>query len=656
MKRAAGWIVVVCFCVAGCGISSSDPPARMALTRRDPEPAGGNCKYGGVAIHAGFDHNGDGVLGDGEVDHTDYVCDVSTTVLVRKDPIAPEAGCPTGGIAVQTGVDRNRNGVLEDDEIEQTTRLCSPAELWEGDFRASDWTDPRKVTALEGVRVVAGALVIDVDTAVSLPRLALVTGNLHVQADASRVELPALAAVDGNLSVATVGDVAPSLLALDRVGGDLFVAGSGGASGLVDAPSLREVARGVRVGSAARSEVSLPGLRTIGGDLEVNGQLSALRLEGLREVVGRIAFEPEAPLGLELASLEAIGGELDAGSDFVTRVVLPGLQQIGGDLRLSGAVLTTVSIPAQHTIGGNLLIRSAPTLATLELGTTVVAGSLQVVSVGTLATLRMPELLRVTGAEGFGPGIEIIGSDVEAVELARLHDVPGVSLERNPRLAELRLPALTTVKSLEVDEYDVYPHEALVSIVAPEVTQIESIIAFHVRALDLGKLASVTETLLVGDGKLVDLSGLRSLSDVGLLALIQVAELQDLRGLASIRQIGSLQLLNNSALISLDGLEQVTDVAAALALTANPALTSIAALGNVTRVGLLMMDRNQALRDVALSSLTTVDRTLTIVGMSRMEDLSGLGAVRSVGGDITFAGNDRVSDDEITAFLRQIGR
>jgi hypothetical protein len=39
-----------------------------------------------------------------------------------------------------------------------------------------------------------------------------------------------------------------------------------------------------------------------------------------------------------------------------------------------------------------------------------------------------------------------------------------------------------------------------------------------------------------------------------------------------------------------------------------------------------------------------------------LEDLTGLGAVRSVAGAVTLQSNAGLSQDEIAAFLRQIGR
>lgn len=656
MRHAVGWFAVVGVCIAGCGATPSDRPAGKALTRRDPEPAGSRCANGGTAISVGSDRNGDGVLEDDEIEHTDYVCDAATRVLIRKDPIAPEPGCPTGGIAVQTGVDSNGDGILQDAEIQQTTRLCSPAELWEGDFTAGDWADPRKVAALQGVRVVAGTLVIDVDAPVSLPMLVLVTRDLHVRTDASPVELPALIAVDGNVSIDTAGDIAPSLALLERVGGELFVAGSGGASGLIDAPALREVARSVRIGALARSEVSVPGLRAIGGDLEVSGGLTALRLDGLHSITGGIELHPDGPFGLDLPSLETIGGALVAESEFVTELILAGLEQLGGDLRIEAHALTRVSIPTAHRIGGDLLIRQVPSLVTLELGTTDVAGAMLLRSARALATLSVPRLARVLGDNEFSHGIEVSNTSIVVLDFPALREVHDLRLELNSKLEEVRLPVLTSAKNLKFAPDEIGFPNALAKIVAPEITHLDNLIAYSVRGLELGKLTSVTDTVAIVDGSLSELSGLHSLTSTRVLRIWKIDQLKDLRSLASIREVGAVQVLSSPMFTSLDGLETLTDLPVALELDLNPALASLAALRNVTRIGFLKVEGDAALRDLALPNLTTIDLGLWIITMPSLQDLSGLGAVRSVGGEIMLLENDNLSDQEIQAFLHQIGR
>ena len=104
------------------------PPARQMI-RRDDEPAGAHCEFGGIALRAGLDENRDGTLVDGEVEQTDYVCNARPAeALVRRDDEPAGSRCPQGGAAIRTGIDRNGDHRLDDDEIDDTTYTCNAAE------------------------------------------------------------------------------------------------------------------------------------------------------------------------------------------------------------------------------------------------------------------------------------------------------------------------------------------------------------------------------------------------------------------------------------------------------------------------------------------------------------------------------------------------
>ena len=96
------------------------------------EPAGANCLHGGLAVSTGLDDDGDGVLGPLEVDDVSYVCHgapgedgtVGTNSLVRVDPLAPGAPCPQGGLLVKTGLDTDGDGALGDGEVQDEQAVC----------------------------------------------------------------------------------------------------------------------------------------------------------------------------------------------------------------------------------------------------------------------------------------------------------------------------------------------------------------------------------------------------------------------------------------------------------------------------------------------------------------------------------------------------
>jgi hypothetical protein len=638
------------FCVWLTGCEATDAASARLLTRRDPEPAGNNCIYGGVAIRAGVDRDGDGALDADEIQHIDYVCDDGKSA-VRKDRLAPTPECPTGGVAVHTGVDVNRDGVLEGTEITQTTQVCNPAELWDGDFTADNWANPANVTALQGVHVVVGSLEIDGDTAVRLQSLALVTGNLHVRGSVQFFHLAALQDVEGNVTI-EAGRGTPFLAGLEHIGGDLVLAGDAQDSPLVDAPALRDVAGSVRFGEATRGELSLGDLRTIGQDLTLEGQVVALQLDRLASIGHDLSITVQRPLDLALPSLQAIGGTLgDSRLGALTALRLAHLEY-AGNIKLSGESLTTVSIPSRHSVG-DLEIVGVPALTTIELGTTDMTGTLRIGTAPGLTTLSLSLLSIVRGGGvGLGPGIDIGDTGLETVELPLLVEVNGIEIGRNPALTAVRLPSLTRAVWFEVSDND-----HVTNISAPELASLDRmrISRTAVCSLDFGKLTSVTDSVRLEAATLPDLSGLHSLESTQVLALRAVAALHDFRGLAAIRHIRVLSLARNPTLASLDGLEPLTELSGVLDLYVNPALASISALRNVTRIGRIDVQGGQALDDLALPALTAIDNDMIVFGTA-VQDLSGLAAVRSVGGPITLTENANLSDEEIAAFLRQIGR
>ncbi len=100
-----------------------------SLVSPSPEPAGTNCKNGGVKIESGLDANDDNVLGAAEVKTTSYVCHgsdgvpgLTTLVNVVAEPAG--ASCANGGTRIEVGLDANANAMLDASEIAQTRFVC----------------------------------------------------------------------------------------------------------------------------------------------------------------------------------------------------------------------------------------------------------------------------------------------------------------------------------------------------------------------------------------------------------------------------------------------------------------------------------------------------------------------------------------------------
>lgn len=222
-------------CTGPLGDPGKDGPegtqGPSSLVRFDPEAAGARCANGGLAVKAGLDANGNGVLDDAEIDaaQTAYVCtgvtggqgghgpsgtdgnagapgtDGSQTV-VRVTPEPPGANCPLGGQRIEAGIDLNGNTVLENDEVTTTGYVCessSFATFFFGDLVISSADDLARAHPYE---VVVGNLILSASLSgeISLPSLRQVSGDIASfrgrATGITRLDLPSLTHLGGRLT------------------------------------------------------------------------------------------------------------------------------------------------------------------------------------------------------------------------------------------------------------------------------------------------------------------------------------------------------------------------------------------------------------------------------------------------------------------------
>ena len=678
---------------------STDEP--KLVTRRDPEPAGKNCPLGGTMVRAGRDRNGNGTLEDAEVEHTDYICDVPTTLLVRRDPLPASLDCPRGGEAVQSGIDDNANGTLEDGEIDQTTRVCSSLEVWDRDFGGFDWDDPIRVAALRGARVVLGSLQIKVTDPIELPLLEQVTGHLVLDTASAAIALPALRTVGGNLGVGT-GSSLPDLPVLELVGGNMFVGARtkplvlprlgniggnlsfgptsarvtfdvlgaiggelfvSGDSSLLVAPNLRTIAGPLETWLDTSGTLSLPDLRTLGGEIQFMGPMTGLQLDRLESIGGGIRFNAFGlnDFALVLPSLQSIDGDVDAVVDpGVTAIEMPQLTDLRGELRLfSFPALTKLLLPAVQHVTGSIQILDTHLLTEVDLHSLVfVDGGIIIFNAPLLTTLQVRSLSRLGQLESFpNTSFQLSQTGVEVVDLGSLRTATAfLSFGGNPRLRAVQMPELTAATGIGVGG----DGSIVDTVTAPKIETLATLnLVAPIHTLDLGRLTDAGFVAING-ATAPNLDGLSSLTRVGALLLSHCPSLSDFRSLSRLSTLSALWLSDNGALVSLDGLERVTELAHYLRLERNQALTSVAGLGNVTHIGQQMfLQSNNALTTIELTHLRSIGGDfmsggLFIWDMAALDTLSGLDALATVGGDIEIRRNDRLSDDEVRAFIQRI--
>ncbi len=145
-------------------------PGKDAFSRTSEEPAGENCKNGGIKIEVGTDNNRNLVLDDDEViaANTKYVCNgergeqgdkgeagntgeagstgatgpdgkdgASSLVSVVDEPKGEN--CVSGGKKISVGLDSNRNGILDEEEIGEnnTYYVCNGSDAEESGLTSS---------------------------------------------------------------------------------------------------------------------------------------------------------------------------------------------------------------------------------------------------------------------------------------------------------------------------------------------------------------------------------------------------------------------------------------------------------------------------------------------------------------------------------------
>lgn len=485
-----------------------DAPAAPAavLTRTAAEPAGPNCAEGGTRVEAGRDANGDGVLGDAEVERTAWACAApvpgAPPVLARVDPEPPGANCPGGGSAVRYGPDADGSGALEDPEVADTRWVCETRAI-QG-FIVRTRADADLVSAADVVR---GWLDVRVVDAIDLDlHPTAVTGGVTVRSPG----LTGLGLYCWTIGGGVVVEGNPALArfwmgSVEALGGDVVVRDNPVLDSLVipsgkgsyDLYPFRYPGHLVVARNPSLVSMALFRPVEVGGSLVIEGNaaLKYLFFDGLERVGGDLVLADndameELPnlVGIPLLS---VGGLLDVRDNAkLTRLTWYDLQSVGG-LRLArNAALAWVDFRALAAVFGSVYVEDNPVLgfssspagplrlvtgwftvernALLhslgEFGGVVEIGETLVVSGNPrLHDLAFDRLVRAGGVSvADNPALETIGPSpgdpfLNPPSLTRLEAVEQLSVTRNAALRQLVLPALRTAYSVSVQDNPLLP-------------------------------------------------------------------------------------------------------------------------------------------------------------------------------------------------------
>lgn len=602
MKRALVWTgMAVLALTAGCDGIDLDPlrDSHAPLTRITPEPAGGNCLHGGSAVLTGLDLDADGVLSDAEVRSTEYVCASALPgVLLRTQPVPPGERCALGGQVSRAGLDADGDGELEDGEVTREVFSCTEPEAVV--TRLSALPGPSEDCALEGTRVEAG---LDMNHNGALD---------DSERRAMDVVCAALALVQVRQVPERAGAACPS-------GGTRVEAGTDGDGDTVFED--HEVAATAVVCSA---------LRTYGGSYVVTSATDLAALEGISRIRGSLQVVSASVTEVVLPELMMVEGQLlIEGNTTLKRVELPGLRFIEQDLRVgSNSGLETLVVGRAGSVvwvGKNLLVEKNALLVTL-------AGLDPVVPRGNIS-LWDNDALRVPGT--FDSVVELAGS-LSIWDNDALLALPFTNLERlggllyiahNPALPSLGGTRLSSVGG----NVSIIDNDALTDLSG------------------LPRLESIGGGLFIEDNdSLLTTAGMQGLSRVGSLHVSRNAGLEQAVAFPALRTIAmSLVIHDNPALVSMGDVRFLQHVKV-LSLTDNPKLTDLTGLGEVQTLERLWVQNNAALTSLdALSRLRALD-TLYVVSNEALTRLT-LPTLERVKSTFTVANNPRLPSCQATS-------
>ena len=157
---------------------------------------------------------------------------------------------------------------------------------------------------------------------------------------------------------------------------------------------------------------------------------------------------------------------------------------------------------------------------------------------------------------------------------------------------------------------------------------------------------------------LTDVNGLSSLVSIGTeLYIDDNRDLSNLDGLSALRSVDYARIQNNDSLSNIDGLAGITTINRSLVIVGNDALVDVDGLVGLETVGQdLYLGGNTSLTNLdRLLNLVSVGRDLAIYNNAVLETLDGLGMLATVDRNLNISGNPRLTNLDGLAKLTGVG-
>ncbi len=673
-----------------------------ALDTGDP-----NCPNGGYAVHVGIDADGSGTLEGEEITDTLYVCNgrdgqgstpsgvlqgsytiansldvyfLSAITEITGDLIIHAPGLSEVSLPALKKVDGSLvvhdNNLLATIDMPALEEVGGIFELYGNDALA-EFSLPPALARLGGLYVHDSDALTRLSTAPSAFVLSAGCVSIRNNPSLTEISLPAISSVGS--------ESCP-----DGVHG--FFVQNNSSLATISLDSLSSVQGSVEIfGNPALTGLSLPALATVGntnpddgaGYLQIlnNESLATISLESLSSVEGSVGIGNTALSEISLPALTTAGGLSIGSNDVLATISLDSLSSVEGIVYIgSNPALTGVSLPALTTVGntnpddqpGNILICKNDSLTTITAtslssveGKIIIGGGDNDYSSECHSEAGNPALtsisfpsLRTVGKDLLGQGIKISYNDsLTTISADSLLSVEGsVSIDSNPALTGVSLPALTTVGNTNPDDQPgnilICKNDSLTTITATSLSSVEGKIIIgggdndyssecHSEAgnpaltsISFPSLRTVGKDLL---GQGIKISYNDSLTTISADSLLSVE--------------GSVSIDSNPALTGLS--LPVLATAGWLGVSSNPALTGIS-LPALTTVGntnpddgdgYLQISNNESLSTISANSLTSVEGTVLINSNYALRGISfhllgSIGESLYVGYNITLSSID----------------
>lgn len=366
------------------------------------------------------------------------------------------------------------------------------------------------------------------------------------------------------------------------------------------------------VRAGAGQNVYLPALEAIGGDLvvEEDAELTGLALPALVMVGGSVVIKPRPQLrSVGLPRLEVVGGDVSVGQEeSLDAEPPPGVV----------SALAELGFPALRNVGGSILVRGHGQLVHLDLFALQEALGLELARNGALTKIELGPKTRL-GWLKIAENAALVG----LAELASVERVGPIQVLRNPKLAELALPALAVAGGLLVSD-----NHALTRVTLPALTQLEGALVIErhnaLAELQLPRLLGVQGNILIGKNP--------ALTTVALPALISAG--------------GNLDLTSNFALANAE-FPALTRIVGDLGLVSTGALVRFSASSLTKIEGDLVVQDGLALAGVHLPALVEVGGYVTVAQNPVLASVANWSALQRIGLKLYVRDNPRLPACEL---------